>query len=119
MSLGEGVDQTNLRWYDHDIRMREGCTGYPKVVRQLKPNLSPIEQNWKRRAKRLAAKGNQKGSMITTGKAAKQAQNAGRSNLINKGGVKPQAVRAKHSEGGHATQQQATGHAKSHSSTPK
>ncbi|XP_071549380.1 uncharacterized protein [Panulirus ornatus] len=48
--------------------------------------------NWKRRAKRLAAKGNQKGSMISTGKAAKQAQNTARSNLINKGGIKPQQV---------------------------
>ncbi|XP_042227995.1 uncharacterized protein LOC121870277 [Homarus americanus] len=48
--------------------------------------------NWKRRAKRLAAKGNQKGSMISTGKAAKQSQNTVRSNLINKGGVKPQQV---------------------------
>ncbi|KAK3874036.1 hypothetical protein Pcinc_021010 [Petrolisthes cinctipes] len=40
--------------------------------------------NWKRRAKRLAAKGNQKGSIITTGKGAKNA--GARSNIINKGG---------------------------------
>lgn len=56
--------------------------------------------NWKRRAKRLAAKGNQKGSMISTGKAASKqsiATSGGgqvKSNLINKGGMKSQqAVR--------------------------
>ncbi|XP_068210025.1 HMG box-containing protein 4 [Palaemon carinicauda] len=58
--------------------------------------LVPTSQkyNWKRRAKRLAAKGNQKGSMISTGKAAKQPGSIARSNLINKGGVKPQAIRS-------------------------
>lgn len=59
--------------------------------------LVPTSQkyNWKRRAKRLAAKGNQKGSMISTGKAARQPGNIARSNLINKGGVKPQqAIRS-------------------------
>lgn len=54
--------------------------------------------NWKRRAKRLAAKGNQKGSMISTGKAAKQAQNVARSNLINKGGVKPTQMIRSHTK---------------------
>lgn len=75
--------------------------------------------NWKRRAKRLAAKGNQKGSMISTGKAAKQSQNAARSNLINKGGVKPQQVirtPSKQSEVGQSAP--ATTH-KAHTTTPK
>ncbi|XP_076037647.1 uncharacterized protein LOC143023059 isoform X2 [Oratosquilla oratoria] len=55
--------------------------------------LVPTSQkyNWKRRAKRLAAKGNQKG-MISTGKAAKQSNASAKSNLINKGGVKPQQL---------------------------
>nr|XP_027214355.1 FACT complex subunit SSRP1-like isoform X2 [Penaeus vannamei] len=73
--------------------------------------------NWKRRAKRLAAKGNQKGSMISTGKAAKQSQNTARSNLINKGGVKPQQVvrtSAKQSDVGPPAPTQ-----KAHTSTPK
>jgi len=54
--------------------------------------------NWKRRAKRLAAKGNQKGSMISTGKVASKQSiaTAGggqvKSNLINKGGMKPQQI---------------------------
>ncbi|XP_069961431.1 uncharacterized protein [Cherax quadricarinatus] len=75
--------------------------------------------NWKRRAKRLAAKGNQKGSMITTGKAAKQSQNAVRSNLINKGGVKPQQVirtPSKQSEAGQTAPPQTH---KAHTTTPK
>ncbi|XP_047494630.1 HMG box-containing protein 4-like isoform X1 [Penaeus chinensis] len=73
--------------------------------------------NWKRRAKRLAAKGNQKGSMISTGKAAKQSQNTARSNLINKGGVKPQQVvrtSSKQSDVGPPAPTQ-----KAHTSTPK
>ncbi|XP_042857648.1 uncharacterized protein LOC122243955 [Penaeus japonicus] len=74
--------------------------------------------NWKRRAKRLAAKGNQKGSMISTGKAAKQSQNTARSNLINKGGVKPQQVvrtSAKQSDVGPQT----TGPSQKAHTTPK
>lgn len=44
--------------------------------------------NWKRRAKRLAAKGNQKGGLISTGRPSRPPPPA-RANLINKGGVKP------------------------------
>ncbi|KAG7165693.1 putative FACT complex subunit SSRP1-like 2, partial [Homarus americanus] len=66
-----------------------GPTGNPAALATVRDG---SEDNWKRRAKRLAAKGNQKGSMISTGKAAKQSQNTVRSNLINKGGVKPQQV---------------------------
>ena len=56
----------------------------------LVPNTQ--KYNWKRRAKRQAAKGNQKGSMISTGKPPKQANIMTKSNLINKGGNKPQTI---------------------------